>query len=860
MVDFLLNGLIQNIAFLLVFSFLYAGRTIDALEDSGFLPKLLGGMVLGLFTVLLMLTPWVYVPGIVFDTRSILLAIAGFYLGAVPTVVGMVIALVYRFSLGGEGVLMGMSVILLSGTLGLFYRKVVGRLKLHQPVLRLLVLGTVVHIGMLACTLFLPREVALRTASTIALPVLVVYPLATVLLGLLMNRNRVHWDNQRAKDQLIESEKRFSDLLRNINLFSVIIDNQQRIVFCNDYFFKVTGFTPGELIGENWFEKLVLADDKETVLKTFGRVMQGKENFVNARNLIRTKEGKPLMVAWFNTLLKDANNRVVGTASIGENVTEKERMIAELRSSEEKFNHLFQSSPDAITLVRMSDWRIQEMNSSTADLTGYSEAELTGSSLFLDDLWHTADEARSFREMIRGSGYVLNREVHLKTKQGVVLTILVSAKEIQIGEEAFLITVFHNVSEIVEAQNLIQEKSEELIRVNQKLSISVAELQNVNLELRRAKDKAEESNRLKSVFLQNVSHEIRTPMNGILGFLDLLRDSDQDDSTKDYYLDLVKSSSLRLMYTVNDLIEISKIETKQISPTFTAFKISEWIQYHFLFYQNLATGKGLKINVDRDLIQSPLVIRTDRRLADSILGNLLSNAVKYTERGEIRIKGSCLDGTLLVSVEDTGIGIPQGRQDAIFDRFVQADLGNARAHEGAGLGLSIARSYCRVLGGDLRVESEVQQGSTFHFFFPVEVTPVQEDKGKGGDWLLDFSPRKPSLILVAEDDDISFEYIQTLLRQKSIQVLRARNGLEALGMLQDQPGIDLVVMDIRMPEMSGEEATREIRKFNATIPVIAQTAYAMAGDRKRLMEAGCSDYISKPVRYNDLMGVLQKYL
>jgi PAS domain S-box-containing protein len=377
--------------------------------------------------------------------------------------------------------------------------------------------------------------------------------------------------------------------------------------------------------------------------------------------------------------------------------------------------------------------------------------------------------------------------------------------------------------------------------------------------MRRAREKAEESDRLKSVFLANISHEIRTPMNGIMGFLELIRQPELDGDKKDHYIELVTKSGHRLMDTINDIVELSKIESGQMQTHWAETDLGELMDFHAGFFTPLAEEKGLELIRSDRIREGEAVVLADRQKLDGILTNLLYNAVKFTETGVIEL-GSYRDGDKLVfCVSDTGRGIPSERQEAIFQRFVQADLEESRPHEGAGLGLSIARAYANMLGGSLWVESEAGKGSSFYFSMPYKPSSRPAMAGERPAARLR-TPGEARTLLVAEDDEMSYQFMELILEEEGYQLLHAANGEEAVHLLRDNPDIDLVLMDIKMPVMTGLEATRKIREFNPDIPVIAQTAYAMSGDRERILEAGCTDYITKPISRDLLIHKLNKYL
>lgn len=388
----------------------------------------------------------------------------------------------------------------------------------------------------------------------------------------------------------------------------------------------------------------------------------------------------------------------------------------------------------------------------------------------------------------------------------------------------------------------------------------ITERKLVEHELLKAKVKAEESDRLKSAFLANMSHEIRTPMNGILGFAALLKEPKLSGEEQQEFIRIIEKSGIRMLNIINDIIDISKIESGQMEVSLTEGDVNEQIRYIYSFFKPEAENKGLQLYITNMLPYPGSFIRTDHEKIYAILTNLVKNAIKYTYEGSIEVgcekKGGCLE----FIVKDTGIGIDKMRQEEIFERFMQAEISNKQAVEGAGLGLSITKAYVEMLEGKIRVESEAGKGSAFIFTIPYK--PATEVKNV----YLDHFPEEGELsrdkklkILIVEDDEASELYLTRAVRTYGKEILKARTGTQAVTVCLNTPDIDLVLMDIRLPEMSGYEATRKIRDFNRNVIIIAQTAYGLSGDREKAIGAGCNDYISKPIENDVLTSKILKY-
>ncbi|MEI7663125.1 MAG: PAS domain S-box protein, partial [Bacteroidota bacterium] len=387
-------------------------------------------------------------------------------------------------------------------------------------------------------------------------------------------------------------------------------------------------------------------------------------------------------------------------------------------------------------------------------------------------------------------------------------------------------------------------------------------------ELIKAKEHAEESDRLKSAFLTNMSHEIRTPMNGILGFAGLLKEPGLTGAEQEKYIRIIEKSGARMLNIINDIIDISKIESGLVEVNIQRTDINAQLEYIYTFFKPEVESKGLKLEYTTALTNREAIVETDREKLYAILTNLVKNAVKYTKSGSIEFGCHMKSPShheahgasgLEFFVKDTGIGIPAERHAAIFERFIQADIDDREAYQGAGLGLAISNAYVQMLGGTIRVESEAGKGSAFYFTVPdILKNPAETLVNKV--ILTDCEDNRKKLkILVVEDDETSELFISTIVEHISSEVLHAVTGVEALEIFRMNPGIDLILMDINMPEMNGYEATRRIRQINSDVVIIAQTAYGLAGDREKALAAGCTDYISKPTGKDELLALIRVF-
>ncbi|MBK7031065.1 MAG: response regulator [Bacteroidales bacterium] len=405
----------------------------------------------------------------------------------------------------------------------------------------------------------------------------------------------------------------------------------------------------------------------------------------------------------------------------------------------------------------------------------------------------------------------------------------------------------------------LDSEKQHIVDINKNLEKTIEERTN---ELLRAKEKAEESDRLKTAFLANMSHEIRTPMNGILGFSDLLKKPGLTGNQQQMYIDIIEKSGARMLNIINDIVDISKIEAGLMKIDLVETDLNDQMEYTYSFFKPELEAKGIRFIFTNYLPVSDTLIYTDREKTYAILTNLVKNAIKYTEKGTIEFGCFRKGGFIEFYVKDTGIGIPKDRQEAIFERFIQADIADKMARQGAGLGLSISKAYVEMLGGKIWVESEEGKGTTFYFTIPFkgrENTSVEKEasnrrieKRSSGE--------VPGLkILIVEDDEASEILLRIELDEIGKQILKAGTGTEAIAICRNNPDLDLILMDIQMPGLNGYEATRRIRQFNKRVVIIAQTAFGLSGDQEKAIDAGCNDYITKPINKGDLHSLIKKY-
>lgn len=384
-------------------------------------------------------------------------------------------------------------------------------------------------------------------------------------------------------------------------------------------------------------------------------------------------------------------------------------------------------------------------------------------------------------------------------------------------------------------------------------------LQQQNSDLIIAKEQAIESDRLKTVFLQNMSHEIRTPMNAIMGFSSLLPDSFNDKKCVKEYSNIIMQRCNDLLSIINDILEISKIETKQVPLNFEECKLDVLlleIHEFFILEQKRQIKEHIKLILNNDTSNNQS-FTTDKGKFKQIVTNLIINALKFTDEGQIEISITINDlSSVTIQVSDTGIGIPATEYKNIFERFAQVEQGANRIFSGTGLGLSIVKGLTNALSGTIHLESELGKGSTFTITLPQHVNSNKKNSQTVTNQNYDFSGKT---ILIVEDDEPNAHYLKAVFNRTLVKTIHAGNGKDAVQIALSQP-VDVILMDIRLPDISGYETTQQIRQINKDVIIIAQTAYASSEDRKRAIDSGCNEYVSKPVKAKKLLELVNEHL
>ena len=410
--------------------------------------------------------------------------------------------------------------------------------------------------------------------------------------------------------------------------------------------------------------------------------------------------------------------------------------------------------------------------------------------------------------------------------------------------------------------NMLKNKANIFIQLshqNKILENLNEEQKRINVLLKEAKLKAEEADKLKSAFLANMSHEIRTPMNGIIGFSEMLLEPKISEKQRMRYTNIINSSCQQLLSLINDIVDISKIEAGQLSMYYTNAVLDDLLDETYTFFEPIAQRKHIDLLLNLDNRCRGLNLHTDPTRLKQVLNNLLSNAIKFTEQGEVAINCTLEDDKLSFSVTDTGIGIPKENLESVFERFRQVDKHQEKNSGGTGLGLAISKALVEKLGGKISLKSDIGQGTRFYFSIPIDKQKkLKTEETK----TIKLNPDlfKGKTILIAENEDLNFIFLSEFLAEYDINILRAHDGLEAINITKSNGKIDLILMDIKMPIIDGYQAAAAIKQTGKKLPIIAQTAYAMAGDDLKALKSGCDDYIAKPIRRDTLLKKLYQHL
>jgi len=511
-----------------------------------------------------------------------------------------------------------------------------------------------------------------------------------------------------------------------------------------------------------------------------------------------------------------------------------------LKSSEYRYHAVFENANDCIVLLNNNS--IVDINNMGCQMFDYERTELIGKTI--------SDISPSFDEMDENIGY--NKKGFLsnalkgnpqsfewihKKKDGANFFSEISLTKLEGSSEYNILAIIRDVSKR-------KDYEKKLIEITRK---------------------SDEANKQKSLSLASMSHELRTPLNSIIGFSDLLLDEDTTDEERGQFTKLIQSAGRSLMQLIGDIIDISKIEAGEVTIQKAEFNVNSFLQEVLLTFKHEKENRG-KSNIELRLILSDqinnLKIETDAHRLRQVFSNLLTNSIKFVEEGYIEFGYSGVSPTnIQFFVKDTGVGISSDKKDIIFDQYGQDKDTYSRNKEGTGLGLAISKSFIELLGGNIWVDSELNEGSTFYFTIPINTNSNNSnDKYINQSFNIGGVNWSKYTILIVDDVVQNFIYLKGLLQHTKANVIWVKNGKEAVDICRDNKSIDLIFMDIRMPVMDGFEASEIIKKENPSIYIIAQTAFSNLEDKKRCLDNLCDGYLKKPINYKELFSVLTSLL
>jgi len=636
-------------------------------------------------------------------------------------------------------------------------------------------------------------------------------------------------ERKKSEEALRESQQLFQAIsqVSPVGIFRARPDGYTTYV--NPEWLELSGLNMQEALGFGWL-KAVHPDDRAQIDGGWRHDVELKESSIAEYRFLRT-DGSIIWVMG-NAVPEWRDNNIVGYIGTITNITERKRAEIALKKSEEKYRRIFDNVQDVYYETNL-EGNILEITPSVELFSRgeYKMEDLIGRSLY--DFYSDHIERNLLISELKEKGFVFDYEVLLKNREGSITPCSVSAK-------------------LILDANGRPEKIIGSVR-------DITDRKNASDALKLAKEKAEASDKLKTDFLNNISHEVRTPLNGILGFAEIISLHDLSEEEKKESLALLFKSSNRLLNTITNYMDISLITSGSLTINKKDFLASQILIRIFNNFEPECLTRNLNLILDLPENADNFIIHSDLEICHKILSHFLDNAIKFTEKGNIHFGFTSKDEQLEFYVKDTGIGISAHAFDTIFDRFAKVNLGPYKLTEGSGLGLSIAQGMSEAIGGKICLESAPGSGSRFSLIIPLKKS--KETSFAGNNYIELKSELSGSQILVAEDEETNFYYLNELLiKETGAKVLHASNGREAIEMFKANPAIKLILMDIKMPEIDGFEATRQIKLIKPEVNIIAITAYAMSGDEERIIAAGCDGYLSKPLNRKNLLEKIAEFV
>jgi len=640
-------------------------------------------------------------------------------------------------------------------------------------------------------------------------------------------------------------------LLNNLKVGIIACDKDGVLTYFNEATREFYGLPQGSIPSKDWEKhyKLFLPDESRELHTDEIPLHKAlkREQFNNIEIMIIPQKGKIYTLSAAGRPLLDSNGKIRGAVVSMYDITELKKNQKEIR----KLSTVVEQSVNTIVITD-TEGNIEYVNPKFSEVTGYAANEVLGQNPRILSAGTQPKEHYALLWQTITAGKSWKGEFHNKKKNGefiweqATITPLVNDE----GE----ITNYMSIKEDITARILAER---ELNIQNQEYAALNEEYKAQNEELLAAKEKAEESNRLKTAFLQNMSHEVRTPMNSICGFSSMLNREDLSQDKRNSFISIIQDSSQQLLSILTDILIISSIETKQEKVNIQKVCINTIVVDLFSIFNQQAINQNISLQTTQPLNDNQSEIYTDKAKITQVLTNLIANALKYTDEGFIEfgynLNTDIEPPKMEFYVKDSGIGINPELHEKIFERFTQANKSIHVNYGGTGLGLSISKGFIELLGGKIWVQSVLEKGSTFYFTIPykpvVEIdktaTSIKQNKNL-------------KTVLIAEDEEYNFLLIKELLKDLNLKILHTRDGKETVMLCKDNSNIDLILMDVKMPIMNGHEAAKKIKKIRPELMIIAQSAYALEHEIKKY--GGIfDDYITKPINGKILMEKIMKH-
>lgn len=636
-----------------------------------------------------------------------------------------------------------------------------------------------------------------------------------VLMDITERKNR-ETEIAKSRDYYLNMFESFPSLVWKLN-------TEGKKEYVNNKYCDFVGKSKEESLYFNWIISLH-PEDKKRCYEVHSRALKNRKPYSLEYRLLDSN-GNYKWIQSISRPLYTTEGKYDGYIGTGLDITD--RKIAEVGMK--RYQILTEKARDIILFLD-TDGNIIEVNEAAIKAYGYTYEEFL--KLSIRDLRAEGSVTKRLLERSIDEG-ILYKTLHYRSDKSV-FPVEVSSQGAEIEGKPIVISIIRDITEREEAEKALQE----------------------------AKNAAEIANKTKSEFLANMSHEIRTPLNGIVGMVDLTLMSDLDSEQREN-LTIVKSCTNQLLTVINDILDFSKMEAGKLNIQKISFDIKDLVEETIKAHSHRAANKGIELNYAFSSTIPQYLIGDPNRV-QQILNNLISNAIKFTETGEVWVKIKRIESTnslieLLFSVEDTGIGISEENLGNIFKSFSQVDGSFTRRFGGTGLGLAISKQLSEIMGGRLWVESKLGLGSKFHFTLKFDQGVKERVISKEPSKFNMLNKDRTYKVLLTEDDKVNQMVICRILKERGYWVDTANNGLEAVRKCEDN-SYDIILMDIQMPLMDGIEATRKIREIdrNKQTPIIAITAYALKGDREKFLEKGMDEYVSKPIKVDELFSAMNK--